>query len=136
MRDLSNIYSKLLTVLWPRGQSHNQEVLREWDLWGPLVICLSLAIILSLSVSNICLDFSCGVLYPLNCRLMLTNATLTTVTTKPIYPCVFNGHFPCHHWLCDCHHQRQVIGRSRLVFPIHGLSFFSKDALYPSFVAC
>jgi hypothetical protein len=25
---------------------------REWDLWGPLVICLALAIILSIDVSS------------------------------------------------------------------------------------
>lgn len=51
MRDLKSIYSKLLQVLYPPKSGGNNELLREWDLWGPLVICLALAIILSLDVS-------------------------------------------------------------------------------------
>ncbi|GHJ85597.1 hypothetical protein NliqN6_1999 [Naganishia liquefaciens] len=48
MRDLLSIYSKLLQVLYPPKQGGTNELLREWDLWGPLVICLALAIILSI----------------------------------------------------------------------------------------
>ncbi|KAL7422733.1 hypothetical protein Q5752_002025 [Cryptotrichosporon argae] len=47
MRDLTSIYAKLLQVLYPPKGGNNQ-ALRDWDLWGPLVICLSLAIFLSL----------------------------------------------------------------------------------------
>ncbi|KAK8854797.1 hypothetical protein IAR55_003536 [Kwoniella newhampshirensis] len=47
MRDLNSIHAKLLQVLYPPKQGNNQ-LLRDWDLWGPVVICLSLAIILSL----------------------------------------------------------------------------------------
>ncbi|KAK4688803.1 protein YIPF6, partial [Tremellales sp. Uapishka_1] len=47
MRDLNSIYAKLLQVLYP-PKSGNNQLLRDWDLWGPLVICLSLAIILSI----------------------------------------------------------------------------------------
>lgn len=50
MRDLRSIYAKLLQVLYPPKGGH-QQALRDWDLWGPLVICLSLAITLSLDVS-------------------------------------------------------------------------------------
>ncbi|WVF72807.1 hypothetical protein IAT40_007625 [Kwoniella sp. CBS 6097] len=46
MRDLNSIYAKLLQVLYP-PKGGNTQLLRDWDLWGPLVICLSLAIILS-----------------------------------------------------------------------------------------
>jgi hypothetical protein len=68
MRDLRSIYSKLLQVLYPpKGGGTNQllrsvlaartvvfELIdRDWDLWGPLVICLSLAIVLSIDVSHI-----------------------------------------------------------------------------------
>lgn len=49
MRDLRSIYAKLLQVLYP-PKGGSQQVLRDWDLWGPLVICLSLAITLSLDV--------------------------------------------------------------------------------------
>lgn len=51
MRDLRSIYTKLLQVLYP-PQGGNRSALRDWDLWGPLVICLSLAITLSLDVSS------------------------------------------------------------------------------------
>ncbi|CAK9783510.1 vesicle-mediated transport-related protein [Cutaneotrichosporon oleaginosum] len=47
MRDLRSIYTKLLQVLYP-PQGGSRSALRDWDLWGPLVICLSLAITLSL----------------------------------------------------------------------------------------
>lgn len=50
MRDLRSIYTKLLQVLYP-PHGGMQSSLRDWDLWGPLVICLSLAITLSLDVS-------------------------------------------------------------------------------------
>lgn len=50
MRDLRSIYAKLLQVLYP-PKGGSQQALRDWDLWGPLVICLSLAITLSLDVS-------------------------------------------------------------------------------------
>ncbi|KAK6910498.1 hypothetical protein I203_104530 [Kwoniella mangroviensis CBS 8507] len=48
MRDLNSIYAKLLQVLYPPKGGGNNQLLRDWDLWGPLVICLTLAIILSL----------------------------------------------------------------------------------------
>ncbi|TFK28184.1 Yip1-domain-containing protein [Coprinopsis marcescibilis] len=47
-RDLFSIYTKLVQVLYPR-RSNNREVLREWDLWGPLLFCLLLAIMLSVN---------------------------------------------------------------------------------------
>jgi len=67
MRDLTSIYQKLLQVLYPpKGNGTNQllrsvfvirsdqELMyRDWDLWGPLVICLSLAIVLSIDVSQL-----------------------------------------------------------------------------------
>jgi len=46
-RDLRSIYSKLVQVLYPR-RSQGREVLRDWDLWGPLLLCLGLSIILSI----------------------------------------------------------------------------------------
>lgn len=44
LRDLKAIWYKLGHVLFPHGQN---DILRDWDLWGPLVFCLSLAITLS-----------------------------------------------------------------------------------------
>ncbi|GLB40356.1 putative yip1-domain-containing protein [Lyophyllum shimeji] len=47
-RDLFSIYTKLVQVLYPR-KSSNREVLRDWDLWGPLILCLTLGIMLSIN---------------------------------------------------------------------------------------
>ncbi|ORZ11225.1 Yip1 domain-domain-containing protein [Absidia repens] len=44
LRDLKKVANKMLQVLHPKGDRH---VLRDWDLWGPLLLCLSLAITLS-----------------------------------------------------------------------------------------
>ncbi|BGP20587.1 hypothetical protein JCM10213_001121 [Rhodosporidiobolus nylandii] len=44
MRDLRAIGSKIVQVLHPSSEN---AVLRDWDLWGPLIFCLTLAILLS-----------------------------------------------------------------------------------------
>lgn len=48
LRDFYMIFSKLKYVLNPRVQQDNYKELRKWDLWGPLILCLVLAITLSL----------------------------------------------------------------------------------------
>ena len=45
-RDLLHIWDKLKMVLFPKG---NKDLLRDWDLWGPLVLCLTLAITMAAS---------------------------------------------------------------------------------------
>ncbi|KAG2741238.1 Yip1-domain-containing protein [Suillus brevipes Sb2] len=50
-RDLLSIYSKLVHVLYPR-KSSGREVLRDWDLWGPLLLCLCLGIMLSVNAPS------------------------------------------------------------------------------------
>jgi len=49
-RDLLSIYTKTVQVLYPPKAGH-REVLKDWDLWGPLVICLTLGILLSIRAS-------------------------------------------------------------------------------------
>jgi len=49
IRDLKSIYAKLIQVLYPRKTGAGREVLREWDLWGPLIFGLALAIMLSVN---------------------------------------------------------------------------------------
>ncbi|ORZ30057.1 Yip1 domain-containing protein [Catenaria anguillulae PL171] len=46
LRDLKAIGTKLKRVCLPKGQSN---VLRDYDLWGPLLLCLGLSITMSLS---------------------------------------------------------------------------------------
>lgn len=48
LRDFSMILIKLKYVLNPKAQKENYKELRRWDLWGPLILCLTLAITLSL----------------------------------------------------------------------------------------
>lgn len=43
LRDLRAVGTKFLHVLYPRQKAH---LLREWDLWGPLMLCIFLAMIL------------------------------------------------------------------------------------------
>lgn len=57
-RDLLSIYSKLIQVLYPRRTGAGREVLRDWDLWGPLILCLALGIMLSINAPD---DQSLGV---------------------------------------------------------------------------
>ncbi|KAL1696867.1 hypothetical protein GGG16DRAFT_42034 [Schizophyllum commune] len=47
-RDALSIYNKLVHVLYPR-KSTGREVLKDWDLWGPLILCLALGIMLSIN---------------------------------------------------------------------------------------
>ena len=43
-RDLAAVGAKFAAVLWPKEK---KSLLREWDLWGPLILCLMLATLLS-----------------------------------------------------------------------------------------
>ena len=42
-RDLGAVGTKFAAVLWPKEKS---SLLREWDLWGPLILCTLMATIL------------------------------------------------------------------------------------------
>ena len=46
MRDLTRIYSKLKVVALPVSSEAKHKELKQWDLWGPFIICLFLGIIL------------------------------------------------------------------------------------------
>ena len=50
LRDLKQVASKLKVVLLPReDQEGILKQLKEWDLWGPLMVCLTLSIMLSIT---------------------------------------------------------------------------------------
>ena len=51
-RDLKQVGDKLKVVLLPLGANRQQNILaklRDWDLWGPLLVCLLLSTILSIT---------------------------------------------------------------------------------------
>eukprot|EP01071_Lankesteria_metandrocarpae_P003896 Lankesteria_metandrocarpae@DN3249_c0_g1_i2.p1 len=50
MRDLNSIQKKLQYVLLPRARTESGGELKQWDLWGPLILCLFLSIVLWLKV--------------------------------------------------------------------------------------
>jgi len=63
MRDARAVFSKLKIVLLPSGYSSPGNLrsydadaalkeLKDWDLWGPLFVCLSLSILLSVSAGE------------------------------------------------------------------------------------
>lgn len=49
MRDLRNIWSKIKLVLDPRLNT-KENILKDWDWWGPLLLCLALSV--RLAVAN------------------------------------------------------------------------------------
>ena len=53
LRDLRQVGAKLKIVLLPvENQEGVLKKLKDWDLWGPLLVCLSLSILLSLSAPS------------------------------------------------------------------------------------
>jgi hypothetical protein len=53
LRDGRAVLLKVKDVLWPAKSFHeNDAVTKDWDLWGPLVFCLVLSLLLSLSASE------------------------------------------------------------------------------------
>jgi len=77
LRDLRAIYNKVVQVLRPTSQN---AVLRDWDLWGPLLFTITLAILLSLDAppaqsltvfTGVFVIVSVGsVVVTLNCKLL------------------------------------------------------------------
>eukprot|EP00918_Siedleckia_nematoides_P046874 GHVU01102738.1.p1 GENE.GHVU01102738.1~~GHVU01102738.1.p1 ORF type:complete len:197 (-),score=19.72 GHVU01102738.1:348-938(-) len=51
MRDVRSVGKKLHYVLLPRARAESGSGLKQWDLWGPLLLCLTLSVILWLQAS-------------------------------------------------------------------------------------
>eukprot|EP00922_Rhytidocystis_sp_ex-Travisia-forbesii_P058349 GHVS01086253.1.p1 GENE.GHVS01086253.1~~GHVS01086253.1.p1 ORF type:complete len:232 (+),score=33.38 GHVS01086253.1:94-696(+) len=52
MRDLRSIGQKLYYVMLPKARSESGAGLKQWDLWGPLILCLALSVTLYVSVGQ------------------------------------------------------------------------------------
>lgn len=52
MRDLRSIGLKLKYVMMPQAREDKAQGLKQWDLWGPLFLCLALGIMLSLQAES------------------------------------------------------------------------------------
>ncbi|KAL4440429.1 hypothetical protein ABPG75_003430 [Micractinium tetrahymenae] len=58
-RDLRRIYKNLVMVVFPfKDRSQQSAALRNWDLWGPMIFVLGLAITLSLGAATASKTFS------------------------------------------------------------------------------
>lgn len=58
-RDLKRIYKNLVMVVFPfKDRSQQSAALRNWDLWGPMIFVLGLAITLSLGAQTASKTFS------------------------------------------------------------------------------
>ncbi|KAJ3022775.1 hypothetical protein HKX48_005251 [Thoreauomyces humboldtii] len=49
-RDMLSIWAKLRHVLLPRKDNAN--ILKDWDLWGPLLLCLALSLRLGITAAD------------------------------------------------------------------------------------
>lgn len=49
MRDIKNVSDKMLYVLKPTSVNDAAAGLRDWELWGPLLLCISLSVVLFFS---------------------------------------------------------------------------------------
>ena len=52
MRDVRMILEKLRFILNPKVQKDKAKQLKNWDLWGPLLFCLTLALYIFLNFDN------------------------------------------------------------------------------------
>ena len=51
--DLNDIKNKMLIVLDPKKPpEHSERALKDWDLWGPLILCLFLSVVLSITAPS------------------------------------------------------------------------------------
>ncbi|KAM3140573.1 hypothetical protein pb186bvf_007385 [Paramecium bursaria] len=115
LRDLKMIGYKLWYVIIPRPKESEGRKLRNWDLWGPLLLCLSLAMILGIN-STSATDTIFGVIFV----IMWGGSAIITVNAK-----LLGGHVSFFQSVC-------VLGYC--VFPINlaalGLTFFSSKLTF------
>merc|ERR1712107_348556 len=52
MRDVRAVGTKLKYVMLPNARHDKARGLKEWDLWGPLVLCLTLGMLLSYQATD------------------------------------------------------------------------------------
>lgn len=81
LRDVRQVFSKLRIVLIPLGTDNHQSVLqklKEWDLWGPLLVCLLLSITLSFTAP----DSSSSVVFAAVFVIVWCGAALVTLNAQ------------------------------------------------------
>jgi hypothetical protein len=79
MRDLTKIAFKLKYVMLPKVQDDRAKELRDWDLWGPLLLCLVLALTLSIASSGVTAEDTTSLVFGLVFMVVAFGAVVVTV---------------------------------------------------------
>ena len=77
MRDLNRIYSKLKVVALPVSSDAKNKELKQWDLWGPFIICLLLGTILCFTTKK-----NSGLVFSMIFIIMWIGAIIITMNSS------------------------------------------------------
>lgn len=78
-RDLKRIGQKVWQVMVPIRKSQNPQILREWDLWGPLLFTLVLAVTLTFSSMGVASEDAASYVFSVVFVLVITGAVMITM---------------------------------------------------------
>jgi len=78
-RDLKRIGQKVWQVMVPIRKSQNPQILREWDLWGPLLFTLVLAVTLTFSSMGNASEDAASYVFSVVFVLVITGAVMITM---------------------------------------------------------
>ena len=77
MRDLNRIYAKLKIVALPVSSEAKNKELKQWDLWGPFIICLLLGTILCFTTKK-----NSGLVFSMIFIIMWIGAIIITMNSS------------------------------------------------------
>ena len=76
-RDLNRIYLKLKVVALPINTEQKNKELKQWDLWGPFIICLLLGVILCFTTKK-----NSGLIFSIIFIIMWVGAMVITMNSS------------------------------------------------------
>ena len=77
MRDLNRVYAKLKIVALPVSSEAKHKELKQWDLWGPFIICLLLGTILCFTTKK-----NSGLVFSMIFIIMWIGAIIITMNSS------------------------------------------------------
>ena len=77
MRDLNRVYAKLKVVALPISSEAKHKELKQWDLWGPFIICLLLGTILCFTTKK-----NSGLVFSMIFIIMWIGAIIITMNSS------------------------------------------------------
>lgn len=82
MRDLRKLAFKLKYVILPQAGDSQKRELRDWDLWGPLFICIFLAFALSLASGSSVTEETGSMAFALVFSIVWIGAAIVTLNAQ------------------------------------------------------